>query len=352
MSLEISKVGKRDHRYSKEKQKNQKSYWKCTLYRQGSRARFFLVGDIPINDHIHSHGEQQAELEVHRWKKPLKEKSISTHMTTKILQATAVAGLNLGNKFKPKLIPPHWEEWLVEDSNYSNTFRRSLLFGTPSNLRHVLQETSNLIIDGTFKVVPSLFKQLVTVHRQLPQGRSIPAVYGLLPGKTQALYKNLFEELNSKGPFYSEIILSDYEKKASKCHPLMQDLVPEYRVVNSEIRTAFQIIGALPFVPFGQVDRAWRLLKPTLPLDMEAFSRYFEVTWIGTSSNDPLLSHNIVEGWYHGFQSLVNCAEPTIWKLMDAIKLEQALADNEIAQHLRRQPLPPRRGNVSNLMIN
>ncbi|CAB4069084.1 unnamed protein product [Lepeophtheirus salmonis] len=117
---------------------------------------------------------------------------------------------------------------------------------------------------------------------------------------------------------------------------------------------------ALPFVLLGQMDRDWRLLKPTLLLDMKAFSRYLEDTWIGTFSNEPLFSQlswnqydachagiprssNVLEGWHHGFQSLFNCAEPTIWKLMDGIKLEQAITDNKIVQHLRRQPPYPRK---------
>ncbi|QQP54480.1 uncharacterized protein FKW44_007327 [Caligus rogercresseyi] len=53
---------------------------------------------------------------------------------------------------------------------------------------------------------------MVTVHGLLPQGRSIPAAYGPFPGKTQILYTNLFQQLNSEGPFFPETILTDYEK--------------------------------------------------------------------------------------------------------------------------------------------
>ena len=48
------------------------------------------------------------------------------------------------------------------------------------------------------------------------------------------------------------------------------------------------MIGALPFVPPGDVDMAWRHLKPILPTDMAAFTGYMEFTCLGTSSTKPL----------------------------------------------------------------
>ena len=46
----------------------------------------------------------------------------------------------------------------------------------------------------------------------------------------------------------------------------------------------------------------------------------------------------IVEGWNHGFMSLVTCQNPTIWKFMECIQKEQALTDLKIAQILTRKP--------------
>ena len=53
------------------------------------------------------------------------------------------------------------------------------------------------------------------------------------------------------------------------------------------------MMGALPFLPVEDVDRAWRFLKPTLPTDMKYFTKYFEDTWIGTSKTAPLFNQ-----WY------------------------------------------------------
>ena len=51
------------------------------------------------------------------------------------------------------------------------------------------------------------------------------------------------------------------------------ELVPEYEVPGSDVRTAFKMVGALPFVPID---------------DLDAFSAYFVHTWMGTSASAPM----------------------------------------------------------------
>ena len=53
-------------------------------------------------------------------------------------------------------------------------------------------------------------------------------------------------------------------------------------------------------------------------------------------------SSNIAEGWHNGFKSLIACANPTMWRFLDCLKLEQAISDTKITRHLNRDP-PPRR---------
>jgi len=408
----------RGHRYTKDRQRDQKSYWRCTLRHHGCSARLTLDGDTPTNTPVHTHGEQQAEILVHKAKVSLKKKAATSDQSTKFLVASTTAGLDFETSSKMNctpnalgkmarlarqkanrhpinpsslehlVIPPSYlkthngEDLLLWDSTYSATTRRSFLFGTEDNLRHGLSNALHWVIDGTFKVAPTMWTQLLTIHGILNTGRRIPAAYGLLPGKTQLLYTNLLQELDACGPFHPDSILLDYEKGLQnavmavwpsttlrgcyfhfkKClwrHFSQSDLLPEYQVVGSEIRKSFQMMGALPFVPIDDVDRAWRYLKPLLPGDMDAFSRYFEHTWMGTSATQPLFSQwswnqfdacqagvprssNIAEGWHNGFRSLVGCAHPTVWKFLDALKLEQSLTDFKLVQHLMREPLEPR----------
>ena len=92
---------------------------------------------------------------------------------------------------------------------------------------------------------------------------------------------------------------------------------------------------------------------------MDDFARYFEYTWIGTTRQRALFppsawnhhdaslallprSSNMAEGWHNGFRSLVRCSNPTIWSFLDALKLEQGLTDQKIAERLLLHPAPPR----------
>ena len=145
-------------------------------------------------------------------------------------------------------------------------------------------------------------------------------------------------------------------------------LTSEYQVVGSDIRRSFQNIGALPFLPIEDVLDAWIELKPTIPFDMDDFARYFEYTWIGTTGQRALFppsawnhhdaslallprSSNMAEGWHNGFRSLVRCSNPTIWSFLDALKLEQRLTDQKIAERLLLHPAPPDRRSGLTLTI-
>ena len=72
------------------------------------------------------------------------------------------------------------------------------MFGTVENMDR-LAEAPHLVIDGTFSTSLNLFTQLVTVHGLYPDGWRIPLAFGLLPGKTQAHYEALLDELSGFG---------------------------------------------------------------------------------------------------------------------------------------------------------
>ena len=138
------------------------------------------------------------------------------------------------------------------------------------------------------------------------------------------------------------------------------DLVPEYQVENSPIRAAFKMLTALPFMPENLITTAWRQLRPTLPQeDMATFIDYYERTWVGTAHADPLFPHsrwnqndatalllprssNIVEGWHHGFNSMMSCSNPSIWKFLQCLKNEQNIADVRMTKLIMRESPEPR----------
>ena len=133
-----------------------------------------------------------------------------------------------------------------------------------------------LIIDGTFKVAPHLFTQLLTVHGLTTDGYRLPLTYGLLPGKRQEMYCNLLNELDTNGPLQPLTVLADFEmglrnaisttwpnaairgcyfhfKQCLRRNLDRLGLTYEYQVFGSDIRRSFQNIGALPFLPIEDV---------------------------------------------------------------------------------------------------
>ena len=94
------------------------------------------------------------------------------------------------------LISEVGDNLLLWDSGYSPDLRRSYLFGTADNMT-VLGSCNDLAIDGTFKVAPNLFIQLLTVHGITDDKYRLPGplAYGLLSGKRQEHYLNLLSEL-------------------------------------------------------------------------------------------------------------------------------------------------------------
>ena len=71
---------------------------------------------------------------------------------------------------------------------------RILLFTTTENLKW-LQEAKFWIMDGTFKTVPNLFRQLYTIHAPASGNvnfQIVPLVYALMSLKSEELYQKLF----------------------------------------------------------------------------------------------------------------------------------------------------------------
>ncbi|CAF4771991.1 unnamed protein product [Rotaria sp. Silwood2] len=82
--------------------------------------------------------------------------------------------------------------------NITEGTERILLFTTTENLEW-LQEAKFWIMDETFKTVPTLFRQLYSIHA--PAGgnvnfRIVSLVYALMTVKSEELYEKLFQELN------------------------------------------------------------------------------------------------------------------------------------------------------------
>ena len=82
--------------------------------------------------------------------------------------------------------------FLLFDDGSAN---RILGFGSEESIR-VLCSASCIFMDGTFRIVPRIFKQLYTLHASF-RGKIMPLVYILLPNKEKETYKRMFELIST-----------------------------------------------------------------------------------------------------------------------------------------------------------
>ena len=102
------------------------------------------------------------------------------------------------------------EQFLLYDSEINET-NRLLVFGTRKMLT-ILRDSSSWYADGTFKVVPSQFFQLYTIHCE-KDGYIIPCVYALMTNKREVTYNKLFKNLIEIEPDLNPShIMVDFEK--------------------------------------------------------------------------------------------------------------------------------------------
>lgn len=100
---------------------------------------------------------------------------------------------------------------MLYDSNDGND--RVLIFSTRRNLS-LLAQSRNWYADGTFKTTPMLFQQLYTIHGIL-NNNVLPAVFALLPSKSENTYNKVFEQLMLLEPnLHPSSIMTDFESAA------------------------------------------------------------------------------------------------------------------------------------------
>jgi hypothetical protein len=146
----------------------------------------------------------------------------------------------------------------------------------------------------------------------------------------------------------------------------------------AEAALSLRQLCALAFVPAGDVVEAYDRLVETdffaNSPDQEEIDElliYFESTWIGIRgggnsrrppqfavalwnqydsvlANDPR-TNNAVESWHNSFERLLNCAHPSVWSLVDALRKDSADSTARVEQILAGIPQPKRRATYINL---
>ncbi|CAF4247052.1 unnamed protein product [Rotaria sp. Silwood2] len=242
---------------------------------------------------------------------------------------------------------------------------RILLFTTSENLKW-LQEAKFWIMDGTFKTVPTLFRQLYSIHA--PAGgnvnfRIVPLVYALMSNKSEELYQRLFQELNELADeneleLKPDFVLTDFEKGSINAvkfeYPSAQSKGCHFHLGHLLIRHS----PALAFLSPLEIPDAFDELKVILPSDAEPIIQWFENNYAHrrikrilrngrVQRHNPLYppemwsvfdniefvfrrTQNKVEAWHRRWKTLIARAHVGTFTMIKQIQKEQNEVEMEI----------------------
>ena len=277
------------------------------------------------------------------------------------------------------------EQFLLYD-NGEAAINRMLVYCSEDSL-HRLAGAQTLFMDGTFAVAPHPFRQLYTIRVPFKE-ITLTTVYALLPNKTQETYRELFQCLVDKCVSLNiemnvETIITDFEDAVLRAvsavfgrnvrtrgcfYHLTQatwrkiqhlGLSPDY-YASEDFRLFCGMIDGLAFLPMETLTDGVRLLRnlcPDEPVEAASLLEYFDSTYVSgnlrrgvapddvlrvvmrrgqpmfpptvwnmhdaTVNGDPR-TNNVSEGWNNTFFNLVGYAHPSIWRVIEWIRKEEA----------------------------
>ncbi|XP_003740080.1 uncharacterized protein LOC100898251 [Galendromus occidentalis] len=280
------------------------------------------------------------------------------------------------------------EKFLHHDSGLGDP-KRLIVFATHRNIE-LLKHCNEWFMDGTFKSCPSIFYQMFTIHVKLMSGKTVPVIYSFLSSKDAATYASLFSVLKEAlDGFLPRLIHLDFERAViaevsasfpgadivgcnfhfNQClwrHIQHEPTLREQYLSNLDCNLNLRMLAALAFVPCKDVRQAFGTLLETEffrtnMISLSSFVNYFEKTWIGREFGAAVFplewwnsyeatrqgiarTNNAVEGWHSAFQRRLGSSNPTFYKLIEQLKLEQGMmefgVDNTAA---RGNDTPPKR---------
>jgi hypothetical protein len=388
---------------------NGQIYWRCKMYQSFCKAHLVTAGDRIVNnaDQEHNHNGNSATSLARKAVGEMKKKmteisatpgaaagSIACSLSNDVLMALpkrstlnrtlqrhrqAVMTTDDDGVVLPPPprdatfdIPPRFVNMVLYDSGVGPD--RLIILGC-DDLLDGLARSELWIADGTFKVLPSMFFQLYSIHFELQPGMNPGAIYCLLPNKQRAVYDRVMEQLKMLVPAANpRRILVDFESAAmssfAAAYPnatvagcyfhLTQSIVRKVQELGMKtdyesddtLRVAVRCLSALSLVPEADVSDAYDILADNMPdhEKMNELLSYFERTYIrgrrraGRGNNyGPAVfpinvwnhyqaaadgvarTTNSVEGWHYKLQSLFQCHHPTLWTFLDGLKKDQQM---------------------------
>ena len=179
---------------------------------------------------------------------------------------------------------------------------RILMFGTDENL-NTLEQHRHWFMEGTFKVAPSLFFQIFTIHALVDRS-AVPLIYVLHLYKSEATYLRVFQKLHElKATLNPLSMMADFEKASQNAvcqvFPTVQLVgclfhlgqclwrkVQDLHLVNlyrddKNVRIHVKMLLALSFVPTTDIMEAFEMLVESCPRQLDPVLDYWEDNYIG-----------------------------------------------------------------------
>ena len=249
----------------------------------------------------------------------------------------------------------------------------------------LLKECPEWYLDGTFKTCPLVFQQVYTVHVKLEDGKVVPAVYALLPGKDAMCYRKLLDVISGAiDGFHPQLLHVDFELAMIReleiafpsagivgCNFHFNQCLYRFIQSDSELyemcrkspgfELRMKMFSALAFVPPEDVRSSFdALLRSPFVVRHQVlltrFVNYFEKTWVGRERNPSIMksewwnlnavvlnglrrTSNAIEGWHSGFAKRLGVTHPSFSAFVEFLKIEQGRTEF-IVSNSRAQGLP------------
>jgi hypothetical protein len=274
---------------------------------------------------------------------------------------------------------------------------RILLFTTIANVRY-LEQSPFWIMDGTFKTVPTVFRQLYSIHGRVGRNENsqiMPLVYALMSRKSEECYRSLFQELIDFGDengvlLRPQFILTDFEQAAINAagrefqgvqnkgclFHLAQSVYRKVQASGLSVQYGtdenfslkIRHIPALAFLPPGDIPAAFDQLKDIMPAEANEIVEWFEECYVHGRARRTLRDRNVirapplfppdfwsvvdnidyafprtqnfVEAWHRRWGALVGTAHLGVFKIIKELQKEQNRVELDAESILRGIPRP------------
>ena len=376
------------YRYNKYNESNGTIYLRCTLARShgcSATAKILDTGNLLIITKTHNHSQTEHQTDTiilaNRIKRvaetstenlreifntECRSSSGASSLSFKAIEST----LSKRRRIELPKLPSSAEEFseLVIQSPFSSNHRLTIREGNETAVLFAsdqmitkLKEAETVHFDATFKVVPRIFYQLLTVFIRY-KGHVIPALHILMSAKNEELYTAVLSAVHSFIPeFNPSIAMCDFEKASRNAfktvfpyttivgcwfhftqavyHKIKELGLCKLYKVNKEFKKWIHQLMSLPFLTEEDIRPIYLAINLSTELNdhelkiVGSFKKYFLKTWIDGSESLSVFyyefnTNNGAESYHKNLKSSIKTNHPNIWKFLSS--LENIMTDNDL----------------------